>query len=167
VSALSGTELLALLEFLPLHHAEDLPDQEPYDHLAALLTGLAENFASGAGELAFFLGAEPARLTGTIGDRWTREIGRPVRDKSRLWYFSGEPPEVTIGVGPEDVVVGTPGPHGLDVDLACLPRDITPELVDAVTRAREIRRATFTYCEVCRRPNAPEDGGPRCHTHPG
>ena len=111
---LSQYELLELLEFLPLHHAEDLPDQEPYGHLRALLTGLAENFTDGTGELAFFLGVEPHELP---HDDWER---RTVRDKSRLWYFRGD---LTIGIGPEDLLAGTVGDA-----LVCLPRALTEEL---------------------------------------
>ncbi|BCY10141.1 hypothetical protein [Actinoplanes sp. L3-i22] len=137
---LSRTELLALLEFLPLHHAEDLPDQAPYDHLRTLLIGLAENFEEDEDELAFFLGTEPGSLIAAIGPGWSREADRPVRDRSRLWYFDGESPHVTIGVGPEDVIVGMAVEHGpelgLDEQIACLPRAITTELVDAVTHGR-------------------------------
>ncbi len=134
MSALSRDELLALLEFLPLHHAEDLPEQEPYDHLRTLLIGLAENFDEGQGELAFFLDVEPGDLAEAIGDGWTREVDHPVRDKSRLWYFDHD--QVTIGVGPEDVVVGVVTGSGPDHPIACLPRALTSELIEVAAAAR-------------------------------
>lgn len=136
MSVLTRDELLALLEFLPLHHAEDLPEQEPYDHLRTLLIGLGENFTESQQELAFFLDVEPGDLIASIGDGWTREVGHPVRDKSRLWYFVDD--HVTIGVGPEDVVVGVVTENGPDQRIACLPRALTPELIEVAVSARTI-----------------------------
>ncbi|GAA2912479.1 hypothetical protein Acy02nite_90340 [Actinoplanes cyaneus] len=135
MSALSRTELLALLEFLPLHHAEDLPEQEPYDHLRTLLIGLAENFTAGRDELAFFLDVAPESLTEAIGDGWTREATH--RDKSRLWYFDDD--RVTIGIGPEDVVVSVTTGTGPDHPVACLPRALTTQLIDVAVSARTFR----------------------------
>ncbi|WP_436531350.1 hypothetical protein [Actinoplanes sp. HUAS TT8] len=131
---LSRTELLALLEFLPLHHAEDLPEQPPYDHLKTLLIGLSENFDEGTDELAFFLDVDPADLADQLGDHWIRVVDEPVRDKSRLWYFDDD--RLTIGIGPEDVIIGTATGHHPDHRVACLPRALTPELVEVAVSAR-------------------------------
>lgn len=126
--------------------------------------------AEGDQELALLLQAPTRDLVDAIGGRWIRSRHYRVEDTTRIWFLSGEPMQVIIGVGPDDLVVGTPTLRWaitpslvMEEQTARLPRELSPAVAEAATRAQEIRRAQFTYCRTCRSFTAPENGGSNCH----
>jgi hypothetical protein len=145
------------------------PLDEFFEHLTALhpLDGYG---AESDQELALLLQVPTRELIDTIGGRWFRPRDYRVADTSRIWFLSGEPMQVTIGIGPHDLVVGTPTLQWaitpslvMEERTAQLPRELSPEVAEAATRAQEIRRAQFTYCRTCRAFTPPEHGGSTCH----
>jgi hypothetical protein len=121
-------------------------------------------------ELALLLVVTTRELTEAIGRLWRRERNLGTPDTDRIWFVGGEPMQVLLGIGFEDLVVGTPTlqwaitPHlAMDEEIARLPLTLNPQVVEAVTRAQEIRRAQFAFCRRCRRLTAPENGGSNCH----
>jgi hypothetical protein len=92
------------------------PGDLHYRHLDALVGALESEWQepswgwgdSGTQELAFFLDVAANELIDAIGWRWDRNTDNRVQDEDRAWYVAGDPRQVLLGLGPDDLVVGTP-----------------------------------------------------------
>ena len=117
-------------------------------------------------ELATLMDLGYADVVRALGGGWRRESGADRHD-GVVWFVSGEPAQVAIGVQGPWFVLARPasasnehrlGP--LMIDGPRYSRDDVLHLPDVVADAAEAiasrRRRSFRWCRTCRRVTAPE-----------
>ena len=132
-------------------------------------------------ELAAAVGIAPDVLVGLAGGAWEQvSLGATLSDESTaalatLWFVSGDPIQVLIGV---DVITRHVHCHVPVIEWEsqtpvlgageCTGKGAAEDGLDwltgAIARAAAKRRRTFRWCSMCRTLTAPENGGDPCHS---
>jgi len=122
-------------------------------------------------------GDRPNDFEHTLGLGWSRLAlysARCTSDglTSREWFSHGDPPQVMLGVGRDDVLIAPAGPdasrfdpqqaRGTLLTRGASGRDLA-EVAAAVRSAAERERADRTWCRLCGTFKHPyQDGGDVC-----